>query len=676
MPDTLDIEEPTLDVTSELDALLKEHQLDGEQIGKWWKRIEAARTLRKDQEDEWRENIEALRVRHLDAISDDTVVVVKDFVYSTQKKAQLFFQVPEIVAKPKRPGLESHAALFGSVINHELGPDGANILPMLQQAKDDVIACGVACTRIGYEAAMGERPAMDPMTGQPAIDPLTGQPVMEPYPIHETYYWESVSPDQMLIPAEFEGMDFDKSPWLGIEFEMPIEEARTKFDLPDDFVGTTVREKRHLSSEKERASMRPEDPVVQGVELWYRARRFDPTEPHPEKIRNLVLIEGLKERVAKHIDSPYQAQTQDGKLIGMMGYPIHVLTIRVVRGCAYPTSDVSITRHLSDEQSMFRTQMIRVRNRSMPQGWVDRTKVDPEIVSKLERNEAGAWIGLDGSGVDKLGLVPHGQLPREAWQGNEVLDRDQQEAWGLGGKAGLGVTEDTTRTATELRETRAAADARLAEEQNLMLAWFVRGVRKFAALIQMFKDDPSYVEIVGPEGQQVLAQWDKQAVAGEFVFEAKPDSQLRMDITTERKQALDVYNLTGKDPHVNRVELLKALYSKFGIDHTRVIVPQLPEAKPEPPKVTFAIRLEDLAMGNPAAPIGYEVLEQFGIKVSPAAIQNSAAVAAQAAALASSAGPPGPGPNRPAAHGGPAVKMSPVNQHVLDTTGTGQGNPS
>lgn len=637
--------------------------LSRDDFGLWQTRVEQARKLREPRLKDWKEAVEAYLGKRLAAMPQhDTVVVNKEYSFVELKKAQLAFQVPEFNLKPKRPGLEQAVHLFQAALNHELGPDGANLKPTLDACLFDVLTCGIAAAEIGYDATIGQKTVMEP----PPMDPMSGMPMGQPTPrevefvMKEDYYWRRVSPDKLLLPLEFEGSQYDQAAWLGIEFEEDLESAKRNYNLPADFKGKTDHFE-SLSGEKEGVGMASVSERVCGVKLYYRAATFAPDEEtHPDAIRCLIYIEG-QSTPAVHIACPYQYVGDDGRLMGMMGFPIHPLTLRDVAGSAYPPSDVLMGLHLTEELSKGRTQMVQQRDSAIPMRWFDRNAVDPETARKLSSGTFQGWIPLDGPADGRIGEIVRAQFPRENFAFNDVISNDYEELWALS-KSQRGIMEESQRTATELRIALSAADVRLDNERTRVLTWLVGGARKFGALLQQFKDDTSYVEILGPERAQGLQAWNRRLIQGEFVFQAKPDSSQRLDVQAERQQLLNLYNLTGQDPNVARVELLKSLFARFNLDASRIVVEQLPQKGPEPPKLTLSVGGEDLAAPSPLL---LAVLQQYGVQLPTQGAMTPVG--------GPGGGPPTPQPQRPGGMGprpeppnpGATPQMEPLSKHAL-----------
>ena len=251
------------------------------------------------------------------------------------------------------------------------------------------------------------------------------------------------------------------------------------------------------------------------------------------------------------------------------------------------------------------------------------------------------------------------QMPRETTTTNDMVMHDFQRTWAVGATPG-GVVEPEARTATEVNNAQGTADVRLDAERTRILNWFCKAARKFGALLQQFKDTPGYAEIVGQDGVKALQAWDMKAIQGEFAFRAKPDSALRIDADVERRQALALYNLLGRDPNVNRVELLNTLLQRHNIDPSKIVVPTPPQAPhPEPPKVSLSFKGED--MGNPMV---LAILQQLGIQLpTPQELSGipSASVPPGQPGAPAPQGPPGMAP-----HPGAVPQATPLNKHSLD----------
>lgn len=629
----------------------------------WWQSsIKSAEESRNALcESDWKPNVEAYRNKSPQKVGE--IRVNTDFTNTEQKKAQLFFRTPDVHLTAKRPELEDAVLIFQQVLNYKLGPHGVNAKTMVDECLfDGLCASGTWACKIGYVATVdGVVPVptgqVDTVTGAPMLNPQTQQPMTQDVPnvVHERYFMERVSPAKLLKPRDFFGSDHDQSPWIGFEFVLDLAVAKAQWNLPDTFKGGGT-DKHRLVTDSETENR---EGVAIGKEIWYYAARLDAKAKHPERVRQLVFVEGIEQPVV-HRDSPYQVFGPDGKFQqGMKGFPVHVGALRVVGDTPWVPSDCTISRTQTDELSQGRYQMVQQRKKSVPIRWFDKNRFDPTDVERLKGEDVQGMIPIDGPGNEAIGEVARANFPRENFTFADVVTKDIDKQWALGSNQ-QGVTDQTSRTATELSLIQSNINVRLDYERTKVLDWYVGAVAKLAVLYQLFADDPDYIEVAGQDGDKRLQVWDRHQIQGEFVFTAKPDSAQRVDAATDRKQFLDFLNMMAKNPNINLTELTRIGIAVFNYDPTRLIKqPEPPQ--PPVPNVGFAFKGEDFI--GPAAPIVLEIAKQAGYTISPQAIAAAQAgvVALQATqavqALAKTA------------HGGPADKQGPLNQHSLNETG-------
>lgn len=665
----------------------------------WTSQIKDSEEKRNRYKDlEWDKNIQSYLGKSLTTVPEqDTVTVPKDFANVERKKAELFFQNPDVNLTPKFPGLEDAVSTFQAVLNHYLGPERVDAGAMMTEVTFDACMTGLMVSKIGYENVQDGETEIQTGTRELPAEPIPGsvlgltapapqtEPIMEPAPniIHERYFWERVSPAKLLLPVTFQGFVYDRAPWIGFEFEDEWDVLKRRYDLPDDLEPGSGRgdQPSVLKSEREDAQVSQATKRVKAQEIWYRAALYDPDVKHPDLLRYLVLIDGLDEPV-RHEDSPYQRLTPEGKIQGMRGFPVHVGALRYVSDTAYPAAETTIGRPQVQELSKSRTQMLLQRDRNVPMRFVDVTRIGGEPgLDKLRRNVWQSYVPIMGLDVNQPPVMElaRSSYPPEDFQFNTIISRDLDEVWAFGpNQRGLETAE--RKTATEIRNIQSNVSARLDLERRHAIRYYVQGAEKLGALIQLFADETDYVEVVGQDGGRRLQAWNKDAVAGEFVYDARPDSAVRVDAAQEFSDVIEMYNLTGKDPHANRVELLTRMARLRNIDVTRFVVPELPESKPEPPKISFAIKGELLDTRNPNFPILQAILEQAGYKIPPEAIQAANAhaqaqgqilneLAATSGVAAALPGGTGSGPTGRPQHPGAMPQMDRLSKHQSDRSG-------
>jgi hypothetical protein len=669
--------------------------IQGKDVAFWKHQISEALRVRRDLEPWWEAN-DAAYAPSPSANPKDYGAVIntnRDFTLVERKKADLFYQRPDVTLQPS-PLLEqpitgpdgqplmtppdaqgqsqpvpSSVALTAhqEIVNELLGSDGIDATRMAHQTLFDVLdLSGVGFTKMGYESV-----TVDVPNEQAALDPMA--PPSIPVPIHEHCFWHHFSPKQALVPAAFRSTEWDRAPWLGYQFELPLTEGnRAKYQVPPDFTGSKPDAKQHF----DRGAELQGDAVFTGVELWYRSCLYRADRPHPEHLTHLVLVDGLEEPALEE-DSPDQTLDERGQLSpdSLIGFPIHPLNMRTRTDSAWPPADATMTRPLVNELNISREQNLQYRD-AMTLRWQYNTDTLPaDALSKIVRSPIGGMIGVPGEAFNGEGAIkelPQGSMPRESFAIADYIDQDISRSWALDASQ-QGVQGGSSQTATAEQIQQANANARLDFERGIVLQWYCKGVTKFSTLVQRYLPVERAAQIVGPVRAQLWDLWRKQ-VPSSLAFTAMPDSALRVDQAVDRAASKELYSFLANDPYVQkgRQKLLEKLLRKFHIDPEGIVAPPDPP-KPEPPKLAFSFKGEDLV--GPQAVIVLGIAEQLGIKIDPswvtisqAALQQDMLMAAQADASKEN------GAEGDTKHGGMLAPQESLSKHASDKTGAMQGS--
>lgn len=603
--------------------------------GSWIGRISACRAIKRELLTTWRDNVSYRKGQPFKSMpSDDTVNVPADWSRTKNKQSQLFYQVPEILLQPRRPEFASATSVFQAALNFEL-VERVHPEFMMNECLGDVInASGIAICKVGYEATFedvdlggenAEQPGMDvkegeilPNVGEPQIPEVPGggggvpPPVPPPpptqglgapiqsqivsNPIYECFYTNRISPAHFLWPVEFRKSDWQKAPWLGWEAYMPLAEAKRLKWVSETAKGVNINDSEWLLSTDGTDKNRSTDSFIKYSEIFYRPSEFDPQEKDPRKIKRLVIVEeggdGPKKKV---IDEDFQWQRYDPmtrKWIGMTSFPIKVVTISYISDQAIPPSDSEMGRPQVKELIRARSQMMRQREHSLPLRWFDVNMVDDMIADRLRKGKFQDMIPMNGPGDKAIGEVARAQYPVQNFEFDKVARQDLDEAWSMGPAQQSQPTPGDT-TAAEIKAMDSSMSVRLDFERSWILRFFVEVAMGVADLMQMFCDKEDYVYVLGVNGEKSLQAWNKDTVAGEYIFEAKPDSQLRLDVNQKRNEALNLYKLLRKDPLINPTGLVQELLELHGLDPAKSLAPPAPP-QPEKPKVSYSFKGEDM----------------------------------------------------------------------------------
>jgi hypothetical protein len=681
----------------------------------WWGRVNACRQVKQEKRPTLQDNVSYRRGKPFKGTpSEDTVNIPADWSKTKNKQSQLFFQVPEVILKARRPEWAAATSVFAAALNFEL-TEKVHAEHVMNECLGDLInATGIMICMVSYEAEFEEKPldggmaaalppAQDPGqmltsgsqvegtsvaplpdvsvqggAGSPApfaegggevpvkqgeIVPDAPAPEMLPMPIYECYKAERVSLLHFLWPIEFVGTDWQKASFLGREGYLPLAEAIRREWVPEGTEGVQINDEEWLLI-NENPNLKPFDSYIKYCELFYHPHTFDPNEKDPRKIKRIVLVETGRGEKSKVVDEDFKWQKKDpatGRWVGMTTYPLKVGTIAHISDMAIPPSDSEVGRPQVRELIKSRTQMVRQRDHSMPLRWFDVNQVDAIIGDKLRRGKWQDMIPMNGPGANAIGEVARAHYPPENWNFDKVIKADLDEAWSMGAMQ-QGVTTPGETTATEVREMKGANDVRLAYEQQWVARFFLEIAAGVGQLMQMFADDTDYAYVVGEDGAAALKQWNKDLIAGEYIFSIRPDSQLRLDVSQQRAEALNLYKLLRKDPLVDPAALVRKLLEAHGMDPTKAMAkPQPPQ--PPGPKISATVKGEDLMSPMAVALINKSntpITEQ-DIAAAVKLIQSAAVLPPPVPPVVPGAeGQPGGAPDT--SHPGPAPVVQPLNR--------------
>jgi hypothetical protein len=343
---------------------------------------------------------------------------------------------------------------------------------------------------------------------------------------------------------------------------------------------------------------------------------------------------------------------------------------------AYPMSDSTLIRPLVNELNIYRTQQVQFRDAAVMKWQYDVERLPPDALAKIVRSPIGGMIGVPSDAFAGEGCIkelPQGSMPRETFLGQQAIDDDIARTLGIDG-SGAGVQSGSSQTATAEQIQNANQNARLDFDRGQVLDWDIRGTIKFSTLICRYLPVEDAAAIVG---EALAGLWDvwRKTLRSPLAFSALPDSALRTDLAQDRKRAMDEYTYLANDPFANREYLLKKLAVKMHYDPNQLVRTPDP-AKPDPPKLSISIKMEDFVL--PQGPITVEIAQQLGLKISPAAIQQSQGLALQAQQLAKAqaaeAALQKQSGQQP--HGGKVAQMEGLSKHAVDQTGGMQGTGS
>jgi len=596
-------------------------------IKEMWDKVDKGTAMIAHKKEEWEILLKAYIPNVKASGEPETVKTGTHFRNLHTKIAHLFLQTPEIRVSerpvsptdmrqpspmgPMAPPLKLEDILMVKqvALNDLLGRDGIKVDRLHDSLLFDAIGwAGIGCSKLGHRAVtrqvqqpimgpdpnwqppvstnplMPAPPATPPMV--PQVDPLTQQPLTETIdvPIFEENYWRRFSPLKYIPDPTCTSTMIDQDAgFQGMWWSMYPHEAKAAFGLTDEEVGKTGEDDKVFKHAEQ--AERPK--VVMGVELFIRASAIDPAiltpegqQPqaaHPKQLLQMVLLKDVKDKPVVWRPCLDQSFTPTGDLTdnSLDGFPIRVLTLRDLADSCLPGSDASFTNAIIKTRDTNRRQSIALRDAAIPKILISGGALEDNDRAAIENGKPGQIIILtDGAlaqGADKvMASTPVPKLSPDFYQLDIALKQDNDEMLGLGANA-AGNTTDTVRSATETAVTNQGMVNREEKERARVIDHLLDGVRLLDILLCRYTTQQQWVRYVGPDGAQVMQAWNGAQLSGRWLYDIAPDSQFRVDTAVDRQQNLAFYNLTAKDPLVNRVPILRRLARQFGYDPNKVI---------------------------------------------------------------------------------------------------------
>lgn len=590
-------------------------------LAKMFKEIEAAEGRRATVDKEWDICIKEYLPNVVEGGTPEAVKSNIHFRNIHTKLASVFYKFPEIVLESLRPlkdpisvnpltgqpiTPEDVVVIKREVLNKKLGSDGANISHTMDECLLDALGwSGIACAKIGYRGVQKDvqKPVMIPdpnfvppmpppgsvlglqPPAQPPLIPLmvtnpeTGQPEPKtqtvPVTIFEEWYIRRFSPKKLLFNADLTTSRIDEDAcWIGQDLFLTGTQIEATYGFKPDSTPAATDDR--LAGEK-----KPDANIEKKFhlyELWIRAAEYDPSQPHPQAIYQLVLMKDSREKPLVYRPCVDQTFDEEGKLTpdSLVGFPIEVMYLRDMPDDPYPKSDTAFTSSQVKQIDTHRRQSVRLRDAAIAKMLYDESAFTSEEIERLKGQKIGEWLAVgEGklmNGVDKI--LANATQPvngRDDYRLAALLKQDMEETLGIGaGTAGV-IDNTNTKTATEVSEASNKGAARLGKDQQRATAFFLKCVRKFDIFLMRYATEIDYVQIAGQGGAKRLEMWNNKVISGVCAYNIKPDSQLSIDAARDYKQLMDFYKETSADPRVNVLPILKKLATLKGLDPVEVI---------------------------------------------------------------------------------------------------------
>lgn len=571
--------------------------LTGDELTKWWDRIEQSQQRTRERETEW----DALWSEYLPTVSTvaspEDVKVNAHFRNVHTKMGQLFVQSPEVRLVAKGPGKETMLqppmpgpdgmmqpprtlraedgiAIRQAVINEYMGPDYIDAASLMDECLLDMqTGAGFAAVRVSYKATIRTAPAIN--------DPQTGAVQREatPVPIYECWEAERVNPRKVLFDERLASCRIEKhSRWVGEIFFPSKLIAKRTYGLNDEELGQGGQsDDRIYRDAKDTGNEGKGEDRVKAFRIWYKAEHFMEADDHPQRIIELVLFDCCKDRPVVHRRSMDQTFDEQDALTenSLEGFPIIIGSLRPTMDSPFTKSDSAFTQAEVKQLNTHRQQMVKLRDAAIGMLLYDSGMIDEADKNRIQSGEVGAMIALKagslGNGKDKvMASTAQVQSTADDWRTDAMLESDLEKTLGISAVQ-TGGSLDTVRSATEVERTSRGAAGRNKKEQSRVVAFYLKVVRAIDTLIFRYATGNRYVYVVGATGAKKLEVWNKMIGSGRYSYDIKPDSQLELDVARDRQQKTAMYTVMAPDPLVLRAPILRDMASLVGWDPGQVV---------------------------------------------------------------------------------------------------------
>jgi hypothetical protein len=579
------------EATPKTDAIQPDQgQLDPQvKAKKVWKELktqrEACKSYRRKLVQMWTTSIDYRRGKPFSSQTDeDRIAVTIDWQLTKSKQALLFSQIAQIRVDHPPDTLQSpwlHA--FESKLNDIMVTAGVETA-MDEVLPDCINAAGIGVAIVCHEVILEEVqiPAIDvsllPDQGQSGMlpDGMTPIPMTTmPRVADHRYVISRISPADFLWPIGFSGSNFDNAPWIGRSGRIPWAEALQRFGKSEDRPNGLVEADKDKVCGEDRSTMdklthdvdkdKESDDTVSFDEQFYKEFQFDAEAKSFSAIHHVVFVTGKENPV---VDEPWKGQQPgpDGKLIGVMRYPIQVLTTTYITDEAIPPSDSAIGRTQVNELNKSRTQMILQRERSLPVRWFDVNRVDPTIQQSLMRGVWQGMIPVQGQGSNIIGEVSRAIMPSENFEFDAVIKGDLMENW----QVGQGESGSDIETKGEANVVQNNMQTRIGKERAKVGKFYCALAEILGGLIALYEDPSTFGQGFNP------------AISTALSYSILSDSTVLLDSNQKIKRLVDFLNFAGKSGQVNIEPILKEIATLSGLDPNSVIKPPDPKPPSEP----------------------------------------------------------------------------------------------
>ena len=542
---------------------VRKPKLTAEEIDLWHERISRAE---KDMEesvlDEWKLAFEDYigRKPGEDIYYDKDDVPNFNFLLSTSNSLlpAIINADPYLRMLPRRPDDKEGAKIAEAAVNYVFRE--INIKRSIKDIVLDSMLYGIGFAKIGYDPSGAFLMEEDYEVGPEILDEndedsvskeesriLREAMAMEDIPFddgpQDNPTVDRIAPWDILLPSGYD--DIQKCPWVCERMTVRLEDIQldNRFKLPknisaDSWLSETVpSEYSYYKDDDFLGETKPAEYItVYEIRYWTRGK-------NGLRRRCLWMTrrqEGLepKDTVLRHIDDP----------LLMRGYPYQQLQYVHVPGMMYApkTADLACIRPIADRLNQEWSHLLKHHKISSRRKWVALPGAleDGSLAGLLESDndmEVAEIPANIGDIRQAIMLLPEAPPPSTTPMVLQGLQRMMYEISGVdvymrGGVGRKGTTATEVAVSSQLSQNRAGTRLDITER-------FIEGIgRQVLSIIRQYWDDPRYLRIAGPSGEDDFISFSSGDISGMFDVRIEAGSTLGKDPASEQQAFMGLLN--------------------------------------------------------------------------------------------------------------------------------------
>lgn len=517
----------------------------------WSDRIEASkRYQKKSGREEWKKYVDVYKSASAGSSSDEESRLRINLMKTAIKtiRAATYFQNPRVLIEPQDPDSDA-LEVNGGVIDAE---EQAKLIEKIDNSLIKKIGLKHEMKRAIVDAHLTPLGIIKVFHEATTVSSAEGVEQVTA----EKYGARRVSPFRFFVDPGADAFDLNRCTYVA-ELKL-LSREDVKRAVEEDNYKKSVADKLNYT---ELAFMdKNEADIVGGIDnkadMKDAFRRAKVWEVHSLETGKLIEFEDGADDFLRNDDHPYSID----------GYIYEVLGFDETPDDFYPIPYAKDLLALNYWITRLARYFIRHAGRQAARkGLYDKSVLKGMDVQRIVSGDDGylhpAEPGLNKKLSDAIHILPSADAPRDVWEiFNIMFGPVWREISGIDDMLRGGVIQGAS--PTEAQAVREGTSLSLNERRDAVEDFARRIVRKLNGLQRQFQTTKEAVQLAGPSGIYWV-RWNKDDIQGNYTENIEVYSAQPFDMTTDRKQSIDLANFLYGRPEVNNVELIDGLRKKF-----------------------------------------------------------------------------------------------------------------